>query len=343
MPRLPLLSFLVTSATALLAAPARTQVTYALDDGIPDSGLTYQMSTDYGWFQSFDAVGGHDTIVDVQVMWAPGMIPPGTPVHLCVWEDPSDDGDPSDAILVATRAATVPNVATLAYTTYAISPATVHGRFFVGAYLTTDGSFGTISLLDYGATLTHRAYFVADAPGFFDPAQLSISAYNHIEVLGAGIHGAFLLRATGSGNTPTTYCTAKVNSAGCTPQISFVGTPSASASAGFHVFGTSVLNRAPGLLVYGTNGRATTPFGGATLCLAAPLRRTPVQNSGGSAVGVDCSGSYHLDFAAWVASGADPTLVAGTTVNAQWYSRDTGFAPPGNVGLTNALEFTLAP
>ena len=106
---------------------------------------------------------------------------------------------------------------------------------------------------------------------------------------------------------------------------------------------TSVLNRRSGILAYSTSGRATTPFGGGTLCLAAPLRRTPIQNSGGSAAGTDCSGTYHFDFAAWITSGSDPSLVAGTTVNAQFYSRDGGFAAPNNIGLTNALEFTLVP
>lgn len=336
----PLLG-LAALATALTPTSSANNQ-YALDDGVPNSGLTYQMNVDYGWFQSFDTVGTTDTIVNVQVMWAPNSIPVGTPVHLCVWEDANDDGDPSDAILLSHQLATVP-IGGSTYTTYLVSPALVHGKFFVGAYLTTDGSFGAISLLDYDTTLTHRAWFLADAPGYFDPAQLSMSAYNHIEVLGAGIHGAFLLRAEGSGNAPTVYGAAKTNSLGCTPQVSFLGTPSVSAGGGFHLFATNVVNRAPGMLIYGTSGRATTPFGGGTLLLAAPIRRTPPTNSGGSLVGVDCSGNYHFDFGAWIATGADPTLTVGTTVDAQFYSRDSGFAAPNNIGLTNAIEFTLVP
>lgn len=330
-------------ATCALPSRASAQNTYALDDGVPNSGLSYGLPTDYCWFQSFQTVGAADTITTVRILWAPGMIPAGTPVRLCVWEDPNDDGDPADAILVGQQTSVVPNVVGLAYTSYPISPSLVHGSFFVGAVLTTDGSFGTIALLDYDSPYTHKAWFATDAPGFFDPAALSSSFYNHIEIIGAGIHGVFLIRAEGTGNTPTTYCTAKTNSLGCTPQIASFGTASASAPAGFHVYATNVLNRTPGLLVYGTSGRATTPFGGGTLCVAGPLRRTPVQNSGGSLVGVDCSGTYHLDFASWIAAGNDPSLVAGVTVRAQYYSRDTGFAAPNNVGLTNAIEFTLTP
>jgi hypothetical protein len=340
-----LLAPLATILASAFAAPSAVHASnlYALDDGIPNSGLSYGLPTDYCWFQSFQTVGTTDALTNIQVMWAPGMIPAGTPVKLCVWEDPNDDGDPADALLVSQLSAVVPNTAALTYTVYPIAPSTVHGRFFLGAILTTDGNLGTIALLDYNSGLSGRAWFATDAPGYFDPTQLSMSFYNHIEILGAGIHGVFMLRAEGTGLAPATYCTAKTNSMGCQPTLSFFGTPSVSSGSGFHVYASGVINRAPGMFVYGTNGRATTPFHGGTLCFAAPIRRTPAQNSGGSLVGVDCTGTYHFDFAAWVASGADPSLVAGTTVNAQFYSRDNGFAAPDNVGLTNAVEFTLVP
>lgn len=324
--------------------PARATNQYALDDGIPNSGLTYGIAADYCWFQSFATVGTVDSIHQVQIYWQPGSVPPGTIVRLCVWEDPNDDGDPADAALVAQSLGFVPNLTAAGYVTYPLpTPGIVHDRFFVGAVVTTDGSFGTIANLDYDSGLSGRAWFATDAPNTFDPTLLSMSSYNHIEVIGAGIHGVYLLRATGSGDVPVTYCTAKANSAGCVPQIASFGVPSVSAGAGFHVYATGVLNRAPGLLIYGSTGRAALPFGGGTLCLASPIRRTPVQTSGGHATGVDCTGTYHVDFSAWIPLSADPLLSAGATVNAQFYSRDNGFLSPDNIGLTNALEFTLVP
>ena len=336
--------FLAPLLCLVAASSASVQATnqYALDDGVPNSGLTYGIAADYCWFQSFTTVGASDAITSVQVMWQPGQIPAGTTVHVCVWEDPNDDRDPADAILVRSVAATVPNVTSLSYTTYSLlAPGTVHGGFFVGAFLTTDGSLGTISLLDYDSGLSGRAWFATDAPNFFDPTQLSSSFYNHIEVLGAGIHGVFMLRAEGSGSQPATYCNAKVNSLGCTPQITATGVPSASSGAGFLITGSNVRNLQSGVLFYGTNGRASTPFLGGTLCVQAPLRRTGIQNAGGSGGGQNCTGLYHFDFNAWIASAADPMLVAGVTVNCQYYSRDGGFPPPNNIGLTDALEFTI--
>lgn len=141
----------------------------------------------------------------------------------------------------------------------------------------------------------------------------------------------------------STYCTSKVNSQGCTPAISWSGAASASAGSGFTLDASAVLNQKSGVLFYGTSGRAVLPFHSGFLCLAPPRRRTAVQDSGGSASGADCSGVYSLDFNAWIASGVDPALVAGAEVNAQYWSRDPGFPPPGAIGLTDAVEFRVCP
>lgn len=323
---------------------SRAQSTYALDDGAPNTGLSYQMAGDFGWLQSFQTVGAVDSITKVRLMLSTGALAIGTPLHICVWEDPNDDLDPYDAQLVTQLNTTVPAVPALSYLDFALpSSATVHGTFFIGAYLTTDGNDGTLALIDTNAPVTGRAWFATSFPGGFNPGNMSWNNPNHIETLGSMFHGAFMIRAEGTGNAPTVYCTPKTNSVGCQPAISWLGTPSASAGSGFFLQATSEINRVSGMLLYTTAGRASTPFGGGTLCLAQPLRRTPLLNSGGTLQGVNCSGVYSMDFAAWIATGADPALVAGATVQAQFYSRDPGFPAPNNIGLTAGLEFTLAP
>jgi hypothetical protein len=72
--------------------------------------------------------------------------------------------------------------------------------------------------------------------------------------------------------------------------------------------------------------------------------RTPLQNSGGSSnPASDCTGTYHFDFNAWIATGADPGLAAGQQVWGQYWARDPGYAPLSNVSLTNGTTFTLDP
>lgn len=141
---------------------------------------------------------------------------------------------------------------------------------------------------------------------------------------------------------PTVYCTAKTNSLGCVPQIGWSGTPSASSPSGFTITASSTRNQQNGMLFYGTNGAASAPWKGGTICVQPPLRRTPLQNAGGNAPpALDCSGTFALDFNTWTTSGADPALFAGAHVFAQLYSRDPGAS--FQLNLTDAVEFFLEP
>jgi hypothetical protein len=136
------------------------------------------------------------------------------------------------------------------------------------------------------------------------------------------------------------YCTAKVNSSGCTPSINFTGAPSATAGSGFTIGATNILNAKFGLFFYGKSGQQAVPFQGGTLCAKAPLIRTSLQTSGGTP---PCGGTFNMDFNAYIASGKDPGLVPGTAVDGQYWSRDPGFAPPNNTNLTNGLHFVICP
>jgi hypothetical protein len=148
--------------------------------------------------------------------------------------------------------------------------------------------------------------------------------------------------------TVTVYCTAKLNSLGCTPTISASGSPSASAGAGFTLSGANVRNNTAGILIYGVNGAAAVPFQGGFLCVQPPIKRSIAVHSGGSPVGSDCSGLYSIDMSAFAAGalGGNPLpdlQVAGTRVNCQFWGRDPGYPAPSNSSLTDAAEYTVLP
>ncbi|HTF88430.1 MAG TPA: hypothetical protein VK843_08475 [Planctomycetota bacterium] len=146
-----------------------------------------------------------------------------------------------------------------------------------------------------------------------------------------------------------TYCTAKVNSLGCTPVISSTGTPSATAGSGFLIKGAQVRNVKPGLLLYTNAGRATTPFQGGVLCVAGPIRRSSALNSGGTPLPAsDCTGVYTIDMNSFAvgALGGIPAAyltVVGTVVDTQFWGRDPGFPAPNNSTLSDGLEYTVCP
>lgn len=150
------------------------------------------------------------------------------------------------------------------------------------------------------------------------------------------------------GAAPVTYCTAKVNSLGCTPSIGAVGAPSASSASGFALSASNVLNNKVGLLIYTNAGRASVPFAGGVRCIQTPVSRSIALQSGGNPGPTDCSGVYAIDlnaFATGALGGGPQTYLTtpGTTVNAQFWGRDPGFLAPNNASLSNAVEFTLCP
>jgi hypothetical protein len=142
---------------------------------------------------------------------------------------------------------------------------------------------------------------------------------------------------------PTLYCTPKVNSLGCTPEIGYTGVPSASAGSGFHLICSNVLNERLGQLRYSVAGPAATPFAGGYRCIATPDRRAGQQDAGGAPWPADdCSGGFAFDFNEWIASGADPALAANVQVWAQWWGRDPG-STPLRLQLSAGIAFTIEP
>jgi hypothetical protein len=158
---------------------------------------------------------------------------------------------------------------------------------------------------------------------------------------------AFQVRVLDCTGIPSVYCTAKTNSQSCIPAIGWAGTSSASSSSGFVVSASNVLNNKSGLAFYSVAGSASTPFQGGTLCVSAPIKRTPAVFSGGTpAPAMDCSGIYAIDMNAFAAGalGGNPLpalSVPGTLVHAQWWGRDPGFAAPSNTTLSNGLQYVV--
>jgi hypothetical protein len=199
-------------------------------------------------------------------------------------------------------------------------------------------------------TGTHN---VSGAPGFWKPAAQDYHLAPLSPCIDAGIHPALPPDPDGSFSdvgaytydpdyapTPTTYCTPKANSLGCTPVVTWSGSPSLSGADDFHLVAAPVLNQKFGLYVWGFAPKAAPSVGG-TLCIEPPFVRGTGLGSGGTPSGNDCSGAFDWHFShAYMASKG---LTAGTIVYAQAWGRDPGFAPPNNSQLTNAIVFRIEP
>ncbi|HEV8111359.1 MAG TPA: integrin alpha [Planctomycetota bacterium] len=139
---------------------------------------------------------------------------------------------------------------------------------------------------------------------------------------------------------PTPYCTWKWNSQNCGSTQVFEGAPSLSVGEGLRVHVGGVINHSPGFLVWGL-ASAKLPFGGGTLCVHV-LDHGPMQDSGGTPPPViDCTGTLEFRFTASLLTAHG--VGAGARVFCQFISRDAGFAPPNNVGLSEGLAFAVLP
>ncbi|MFO1010861.1 MAG: hypothetical protein U1F29_12425 [Planctomycetota bacterium] len=336
---------ILTSLTLAASAAAQGHH-YVYDDGRADTGLGTGYDADFCWVQSFEAVNGWDTIVSVEtaigtVQHDPPHIPNGTPITLCVWEDPDDDGEFGDAVLVSMRQTTVRGAGEGGVTNYSVPNALVQGRFFVGAMVVVPAGCTAAPLDEHTRAMGRSIVAVSVPPGTFDPVHPYDALWGHIEVLAPFLDCCWVLRAYGADPLPTTYCKPKTDSAGCVPQITWTGAPSASAGSGFTILASNLLDHRRGFFFYGTTGADELPFAGGTLCVAQPLHRTRGTNTSGVAGGPNCTGWMSFDFNEWIASGADPSLGLGTIVNAQFYYRDPGEKAPNDAGLTGGVQFVI--
>ena len=365
---------LVPSSGSVLQAWTPSQVgggysvnSYVYDDGASENATKiWSGAGTWGttcWMNLYPATGGADVITKIEVAFGSGLFPNNRPSigEACtvgVWSDPNQDGNPNDGLLIGSEAGFV-TVLGDAFQTFTLTTAVpVTGNFFVGAWMANapttpqgggNGSFpaaidntfgpGVVSWLTGGGGTT-------GAPGAFSPATLVGLVFFPTNAPIAT--GVFLVRAEGSGATPTVYCTAKTNSLGCTPTISSTGAPFAANTSGFVVSGSQVRNNKNGLLFYGANtGQAATSFQGGTLCVKTPIKRTQAVNSGGNPLPAnDCSGVYSIDMNAFAYQAGPPIppavlQIAGTTMNVQFWGRDPGFSAPNNTTLTDGLEYII--
>ena len=348
---------LTTSSDVAPAAPAGGsgyQINnYQWDDGTTENSLGWTNGGTFCFIHRFDvAGGGQDTITKVLASFGSptgaSNVAVGSQVRVFVWDDPNDDGNPYDCVLIssATGVTLTPNTDT--FETFAVPPAIVTNRFYVGVDI--DSPVGTFpGSMDTTVVNPDVAWLSGSlTPGGYTGVPIN-GSHNLLKASSNPWACNWLLRAEG-GSSDITYCVAKSNALGCVPAIGSLGVASATATSGHPVRSINNRNNKNGLLFYGVNGQANTPYQGGTLCVKTPIKRTPSTNSGGTpAPANDCTGVYSLDmnaFAQGLIPGGTPLAaltVPGTVVDCQWWGRDPGFPAPNNTSLSDGLEYVVGP
>jgi len=188
---------------------AERAVPYLHDDGTLWGGLGTDISPDQtiAWMSRFTVTKGASRLNGVQIAF--GVIPEGFPVTVAVWSDPNGDGNPSDAVLLASVETTVRSPwQPLTFNDIPLPeidlgpPGT---SFFVGAFMfdvpMTPAAFP--AAFDCGAGCSTpddsgQGWWIASI-GSFDPNDLANSAVEFgtiSQVTGGTLFADFLIRGT---------------------------------------------------------------------------------------------------------------------------------------------------
>lgn len=175
---------------------------YQYDDGDSDNALGLIDGGELCWIHRFNAFFGSPRyITSVRTTFGKphGNYPPaGTPAAVYIWDDPNNDGDPEDAVLLSEMATTVQDPGTDLFHEVDVGEAFVSGHFFIGAM--SEHSAG-----EYPAPLDEDtpghagdAWIVGSTTYEFDPHDLSSNDFPLAEIGSIGFGNYWLLRAWGN-------------------------------------------------------------------------------------------------------------------------------------------------
>jgi hypothetical protein len=170
------------------------------DDGVSENSIGINAGG-FGilWMHRFGNLGDSTVVSSISAAYGtaafPGNAPPnGTAVVAGIWNDPTNDGDPTDAVLVATTNTTVQNVDTDILNTINFSPPVVTtGVYFVGVGLTLAAP-GFPATLDTSTASSGRAWIVGNSTGACNYAALATNSIPPLDEDGV-LPGVWLLRA----------------------------------------------------------------------------------------------------------------------------------------------------
>jgi hypothetical protein len=295
----------------------------------------------------------------------PGGAPPnGTPVLAGVWNDPTNDGDPSDAVLLATAPSTIQNVDTDILNQIDFNPPVVtSGVYFVGVGTTITASPQFMAPLDTSCVSSGgRVWIVGQNNG--QPVNYANLSGNTIPPIDEDniLPGVWLLRADCTAkNSITPFCfgdgtgfpcpcgNSGMAGRGCENSAStggglLSGAGSASVGTDTLVITASFLRpTALGVLFQSTAADSGHAFGDGVSCLQGTAKRLYKKNAVGGVITMP-SGTDPSVSAASAAKG-DP-LSAGSLRNYGLAYRDPAAfcnPPPATFNGTNMLRVVWGP
>ena len=179
---------------------------YIYDSGVSTTAIGLSGGAGFAtilWAHHFDRQAGAAVLTAISTPFGTPVFPgssditPGQAYQIHVWSDPNEDGDPSDAVLLASASGTVDgaSIETDVFQTLSIGPVALPPSFFIGA--TTIGHFH--APLDQTIVNGEAWLDFNGAPGDeYDPTIFSYA----LNMDAIGLPGVWLLRGIAEGDVP---------------------------------------------------------------------------------------------------------------------------------------------
>ena len=171
------------------------------DSGVTDNAIGLTAGGGMAYYQAFDASCA-TSVQSVEVaygslMWAPSVAN-GSPATICIWDDPNDDYNGDDCVLLASLSTTVVNADTDILNAYAFPTVGVSGVYFVGAVVEhLPGEFP--AAIDQQSPSQARAWLCGNTtPGAFDINTLTNNDVPPQSAESVGFGGSWLVRTGGA-------------------------------------------------------------------------------------------------------------------------------------------------
>ena len=176
-----------------------------IDDGTREDSISLTSGGYIAWLNHLAIEPGGEVIRGISLTW--GNVSSGTPATVYLWDDPNRDGDPTDAVVLASAATSVENPETDVLTTGEIPPTPVGPAgtsFFAGAIM--HDAWG-----EYPAPLNNTVprgeSWLAGSPGsLVDPNNLRAAEYPVGKVGSYGFPSNCLVRAEGTRGLAANDC-----------------------------------------------------------------------------------------------------------------------------------------
>lgn len=180
------------------------------DDGTSDNAIGLTAGGAEVWLQRFGALSQSTTVTTISTAWgsplnpASGNPPNGSPCDIVIYNDPNNDGNPTDGVLMQHLTGTVSGTGTDAFQSFTLSPSvTITGYVWVGAGVNQPaGVFPSPLDQSSNPPAAGQAWIVGNTSGPLNFTNLGANNVPPLDIASAGFPGQWLLRITCATGTP---------------------------------------------------------------------------------------------------------------------------------------------